>query len=84
MLSLCVSSLPLTIEWRFIIEINNPELSQHSFIMSIKTEPNVSFMVSLSQLHNLLTEAVVMKSKNTSGSVPISVTFISDSYSIPK
>lgn len=25
-----------------LTEVNNPDLSQHSFIMSIKTEPNVS------------------------------------------
>lgn len=26
----------------FAAEVNNPDLAQHSFIMSIKTEPNVS------------------------------------------
>lgn len=30
----------------FVAEVSNPDLAQHSFIMSIKTEPNVSVQIS--------------------------------------
>ena len=35
-------------EFSFVAEVNNPDLAQHSFIMSIKTEPNVSVQISFS------------------------------------